>query len=157
MIRWVDAKGHISLSGFSYRVGRVFSGEPVEVVCQNGLVDVVYKGTLIATHAERRRPDDKGRRATPRAATVRRARPATSGPAVTRLADAGGNVSFAGATYRAGRRFARQSIDVAIVGGSVQLAFQGEVIRVHPIRHDRAKEHGAYATPNGRPRRPKTA
>jgi hypothetical protein len=26
------------------------------------------------------------------------------------------------------------------------------IIRVHPIRHDRAKEHGAFATRNGRPR-----
>ena len=157
VMRWVDAKGHISLGSFRYRVGRVFSGEPVEVVCQRGLVEVVYKGTLIATHAERRRPDDNRRRATPRAVTARRARSATSGPAVTRLADASGNVSFAGASYRAGRRFARQSIDVAIVGGSVQLSLQGEVIRVHAIRHDRSKEHGAYATPNGRPRKSKSA
>jgi hypothetical protein len=27
-----------------------------------------------------------------------------------------------------------------------------EIVRVHPIRHDRAKEHGAFATPNGQPR-----
>jgi hypothetical protein len=31
----------------------------------------------------------------------------------------------------------------------VQLAVAGRVIKVHPIRHDRAKEHGAFATPNG--------
>lgn len=68
-----------------------------------------------------------------------------------RYASRGGNVSFAGASYRAGQRFARQSIDVAVVGGSVQLSFQGDVIRVHPIRHDRAKEHGAYATPTAGP------
>jgi hypothetical protein len=24
-------------------------------------------------------------------------------------------------------------------------------VKVHPIRHDRAKEHGAFAIPNGRP------
>ena len=30
-----------------------------------------------------------------------------------------------------------------------------EIVRVHPIRHDRAKEHGAFATPNGRPRKPR--
>ena len=77
--------------------------------------------------------------------------------AVTRIADAGGTVSFAGASYRAGRAWARSSIEVAIVGASVQLSADGKVIRVHPIRHDRAKEHGAYATPNGRPRKPKTA
>jgi hypothetical protein len=35
----------------------------------------------------------------------------------------------------------------------VQLAVAGRVIKVHPIRHDRAKEHGAFATPKGRPRK----
>ena len=114
------------------------------------------KGTLIATHAERRRPDDDRRPATPRAVTARRARPATSGPSVARLADTRGNVSFAVASYRAGRRFARQSIDVAIVGGSVQLSLHGEVIRFHAIRHDRSKEHGAYATPNVPQRSPRS-
>ena len=34
---------------------------------------------------------------------------------------------------------------------------QREVIRVHQIRHDRSKEHGAFATPNGRPRNRKVA
>jgi len=66
-------------------------------------------------------------------------------------------VSFAGASYRAGRAWARRSVQVAIVANSVQLSVDGKVVRVHPIRHDRAKEHGAYATPNGRPRQPKTA
>ncbi|MDQ4131847.1 MAG: transposase [Actinomycetota bacterium] len=53
--------------------------------------------------------------------------------------------------------WARRSIDVAIMGGSVQLSVHGRVVRVHPIRHDRSKEHGAFATPRGRPRSPKTA
>lgn len=74
-----------------------------------------------------------------------------------RLADANGVVSFAGASYRAGRAWARSSIDVAVVAGSVQLSVDDKVIRVHPIRHDRAKQHGAYATPTGRPRRAKAA
>ena len=44
--------------------------------------------------------------------------------------------------YRAGRSCARQSIDVTIVAGSVQLSKDGKVIRVHPIGHDRARrEH----------------
>ena len=50
-------------------------------------------------------------------------------------------------------RWARQSIDVAIVAGSVQLSQHGQVIRVHPIRHDRSRELGAFANPKGRPRR----
>src|SRR5438067_2448064 len=45
---------------------------------------------------------------------------------------------------------------VAIVAGSVQLSVDGRVVKVHPIRHDPAKEHGAFANPNGRPRKPAT-
>jgi hypothetical protein len=85
-----------------------------------------------------------------------RARDATVGLTVTRLADASGTISFAGAPYRVGRRFARQPVEVSIVAGSVQLAKDGKLIRVHPIRHDRSKELGAFANPKGRPRR-KTA
>jgi hypothetical protein len=44
---------------------------------------------------------------------------------------------------------------VPVVGGSVQLAVAGKVVRIHPARHDPAKEHGAFATPKGRPRKPK--
>jgi transposase InsO family protein len=50
--------------------------------------------------------------------------------AITRRVADSGRISLAGVRYLAGR-----------------------VIKVHPIRHDRAKEHGAFATPNGRPRR----
>ena len=49
--------------------------------------------------------------------------------------------------------WARQPIDVTIVAGSVQLSKDGKVIRVHPIRHDRSRELGAFANPQGRPRR----
>jgi hypothetical protein len=70
---------------------------------------------------------------------------------VTRLADAAGVVSFADTPYAAGRRWARTPIDVAIVAASVQLSKDGHVIRVHPIRHDRTRELGAFANPKGRP------
>ena len=86
-----------------------------------------------------------------------RARDATAGLAVTRLADRAGVVSFAGTSYPAGRGWARQPIDVTIVAGSVQLSKDGKVIRVHPIRHDRARELGAFANPKGRPRRKNSA
>jgi hypothetical protein len=66
-------------------------------------------------------------------------------------------VTFADKTYTAGRRWAHASIDVTIVAGSVQLSKDGKVIRVHPIRHDRAKELGAFANPKGRPRRKNSA
>ena len=41
------------------------------------------------------------------------------------------------------------------MAGSVQLTHQGDIVRTHAIRHDRVKEHGAYATPHGRPRKPR--
>ena len=76
---------------------------------------------------------------------------------VTRRVDGGGTVSFAGTGYRVGRSWARQLVEVAIVAGSVQISAQSKVIRVHAIRHDRSKEHGAFATPQGRPRKAKVA
>ena len=80
---------------------------------------------------------------------ARRAWDATAGLTVTRLADSGGVVSFTGTPYACGRRWARTPIDVSIVAGSVQLSKDGKVIRVHPIRHDRSRELGAFANPKG--------
>lgn len=154
--RWVDQRGTISLAGFRYAVGPTFAGEPVEVVVTGGLVEILHAGVLVATHAQRLPPDHADR--SPRTAPVAlRARDATTGMSVSRLANADGNVCFAGATYRTGRAWARQVIDVAIVAGSVQLSQHGKVIRVHPIHHDRTRELGAFANPKGRPRRRATA
>jgi transposase InsO family protein len=149
--RWVDARGLISLAGFSYSVGATFAGEPVDVVVTNGLVEVLHAGVLVATHAQRLKPDQSDR--APRAVVTQRVRDATTGMTVTRLADSSGSVSFAGLMYRAGRAWRGQSIEVTIVAGSVQLSQGGKVIRVHPIRHDRSRELGAFANPKGRPRR----
>jgi hypothetical protein len=62
-------------------------------------------------------------------------------------------VSFAGTLYRAGRAWRGKQLQVSIVANSVQLTHDNEVVRVHAIRHDRAKEHGAFASPNGHPRK----
>jgi transposase InsO family protein len=153
--RWVNAAGKISLAGFSYAVGATYAGEPVEVVVADGLVDILHAGVVVATHAQRLRADQAGR--APRARVSRRARDATAGLTVTRLASNAGVITFADKTYAAGRRWAHASIDVTIVAGSVQLAKDGKVIRIHPIRHDRAKELGAFANPKGRPRRKNSA
>jgi transposase InsO family protein len=153
--RWVNTHGKISLAGFSYNVGAIYAGEPVEAVAAGGLVDILHAGVVVATHAQRFREDQADR--APRAQVARRARDATAGVTVTRLADAAGVVSFAGTPYAAGRRWARTAIDVCIVAGSVQLSKDGQVIRVHPIRHDRSRELGAFANPKGRPRRKNSA
>jgi len=153
--RWVNAHGKISLAGFTYNVGATYAGEPVEVVVAGGLVDILHAGVAVATCAQRFRGDQADRK--PRARVARRARDATKGLTVTRLADGAGTVCFAGTNYAAGRRWARQPLDVTIVAGSVQLSKDGKVIRVHPIRHDRSRELGAFANPQGRPRRKNSA
>jgi transposase InsO family protein len=151
--RWVDQQGQISLAGFSYRAGPTFAGEHVEVVVVAGVVEVWHHGVLVASHAQRLRADQLDRlERGERAPVTRRAREATAGLTVTRIADGDGVVSFAATPYRAGRAWARCNIDVAIVAGSVQLSVDGKVIRVHPIRHDRSRELGAFANPKGRPR-----
>lgn len=134
-----------------YRVGPVLAGELVEVVVAGGLVEILHHGIVVATHVQ------KGQAAVDRPVRQRagplRARRPASGPSVVRLADGNGSISFAGTAYRAGRMWARQPITVTLVAGSVQLSVDNKVIRVHPARHDPAKEHGAFSTPHGRPRR----
>ena len=90
--RRVNARGAISLGGFTYAVGASDAGEPVEAVVAGGLVDIVHAGVVIATHAQRFRADQADR--------APRARDATTGLTVTRLANASGTVSFAGTDSR---------------------------------------------------------
>ena len=161
--RWVDQRGLISLAGFSYRAGPTFAGEPVEVVVSGGLVEILHAGVLIATHVQQIKGDQRdrlegiGKPVSTRVQVQRRVREPTEGLTVTRKADGAGTVCFAGTPYRAGRAWARASIDVSIVAGSVQLSVDDRVIRVHPIRHDRSRELGAFANPKGRPRRSNAA
>jgi transposase InsO family protein len=151
--RWVDQQGFISVVKHRYRVGPTYAGEPVEVVVQGGLVEILHAGVVVATHAERR----SERAVKDREPIARSGRQPSSGIKVTRVVDAGGTVSFAGTGYRVGRSWGRKQVDVAIVAGSVQISSDGKVIRVHPIRHDRSKEHGAFASPKGRPRKKRVA
>lgn len=82
-------------------------------------------------------------------------RAVTSGIVVTRMVDNSGYVSFAATMYRVGRSWRGKEVEVSIVAGSVQIACAGTIVRTHAIRHDRAKEHGAFANPHGRPRKPR--
>ena len=153
--RWVNAHGKISLAGFSYAVGATYAGEPVEVVVAGGLVDILHAGVVVATHAQRLREDQADRK--PRARVARRARDATAGLTVTRLADGAGVVSFAGTPYACGRRWARSRSTSPSSPGRCSSSRDGKVIRIHPIRHDRSRELGAFANPKGRPRRKNSA
>ena len=152
--RWVDQHGLISLGGFRYRVPIVLAGEPVEAVAAEHLVRIFHRDVLVAEHVQRRKPDTGRDQDVPLRQGRRRARPPSEGMSVTRVVDSSGYVSFAGTNYRAGHRWRGRSAQVAIVAESVQISCDGHIIRVHPIRHDRTKEYGAFATPNGRPRHP---
>lgn len=154
--RWVDQTGSIRLAGAVYRVGSALAGQQVEVVTAHGLVEILHTGVLLATHVQRRR--DTGRSAQPTVAgsqpiPARTARNPTSGLSVTRIVDSSGAVSFAGTGYRVGAAWARKTVLVAVVAGSVQISANGKIIRVHAARHDPVKEYGAFAVPGGRPRR----
>jgi transposase InsO family protein len=151
--RWVDQHGMISLGGFRYRVPIVLAGEPVEAVAADHLVRIFHREVLVAEHVQRRKPDsgDPQQEVRLRQSSRRPRRP-TDGIAVTRVVDSSGYVSFAGTNYRVGHAWRRRSAQVCVVADSVQFSIDGQIVRVHPIRHDRSKEHGAFATPNGRPR-----
>ena len=148
--RVVGATGRISLGGHRYHVGRWLALETVEVTVLDGLVEIHHAGVLIATHAPRHLPEKEPmvlRR------QGRRPRVPSRSAAVIRKVDSSGSISFAGASYRAGNTYRRCQVEVSVVGDSVQISFEGRLVRTHPIRHDRAKEHGAFANPGGRPRR----
>ena len=155
--RKVSRSGKISFAAQLYPVGVWLAGETVEVSTDAGLVTVSHRGVVVATHAQRHSPAKgaKALRRRARAQPSRSARPrqATVGQVVTRKVDSGGCVSFAGATYRAGRAHRGRQVQVAIVEGTVEISAGGEVLRVHAIKHDRSREHGAFANAGGRPSR----
>jgi hypothetical protein len=152
--RKVGRSGKISFASEPYKVGVWLAGETVEVAVADGLVSIHHRGVLVATHAQRHRPV-KETKALARKAKPQRQRPrqATVGQAVTRKVDSSGNVSFAATNYSVGLKHRRRQVQVAIVDKTVEISSGGEVIKVHTIRHDRSREHGAFSNPGGRPHR----
>lgn len=155
--RVVSRDGKISFAAVRYPVGVWLAGERVEVVCDGGLVHVHHRGVVVVTHARRHEPSKQ--RAGIRRATRGngRRRKTASTPAVTRKVDSSGSISFAGASYRVGAKYARRQVQVAVVGDHVEITLDGTLTRRRPIRHDRSREHGALANPGGRPRRTNAA
>lgn len=148
--RVVDAGGRISVLTFRYHVGKHLSGCAVEVENADGLLSVTHNGVLVATHAKRHLDDDDAKfEGRPRAT---RPTPPTMGVEVLRRVDKSGAVSFAGIGYRAGNRFIGQEAGVRVVGDTVQITIQGQLVRTHRARHDKAKEFGAMAQPTGKAR-----
>jgi hypothetical protein len=50
-----------------------------------------------------------------------------------------------GHAYRVGARFRTAAGDGS--GGTVQIAVDGQLVRIHPTRHDRTKERAASSDP----------
>jgi transposase InsO family protein len=155
--RRVGANGQVSFASARYMAGKWLAGETVELVCEDGVVAIHHRGVLIATHARRHDPARQAaavaRGKKRRVAKTATPRPSSSAASVTRKVDTSGNVSFAGTNYRAGNKYRRRQVQVAVVDGTVEISIGEELIRVHPIRHDRTREHGALANPGGRPNR----
>jgi hypothetical protein len=151
--RRVGKGGRISLATFSYHVGRWLAGETVDVVVtDDGLVEISHRGVLVATHAVRHPPEAEPEawRRQPRARPVK---PPTVGHPVIRKVDSSGNISFAAATYRVGNPHCREQVEVRVVGDTVEISQNGKLLRVHPVKHDPLKAHGAFANPGGKPDR----
>lgn len=150
--RRVSTQGTISFAAARYKAGVWLAGQTVKVVCEGGLVQLHHRGVLIATHARRHAIDKqdaglaRGRRLPP-------APKAVTAASVTRKVDSSGNVCFAGTSYRVGSKYRRRQVQVAVVGDTVEISVGNELIRSHPVRHDRTREHGALANPGGRPNR----
>jgi transposase InsO family protein len=148
LTRVVDDKGRVSVLTFRYHVGRVYSGERVQVTSEDGLLYVHHRDVLIATHARRHLVSDDVA-----FSVVAQVKAPTKGGEVFRAVDNQGAVSFAGIAYRAGNAYRGMTASVSIVGDTVQITVDGVLIRTHKARHDRSKEFGALAMPNGKPRR----
>ncbi len=149
--RRVDQAGRISILKHRYHVGRYLAGEQVAVESKDGLLHVAHNGVAIATHARRHLLDDDDKMDR-RPKNPRPQRPTTGGE-VLRQVDASGSVSFAGCGYRVGNRHRGQTVDVRLVGDTIQITRDGQLLRTHRARHDKSKEFGALAKPTGRPRR----
>jgi transposase InsO family protein len=148
--RVVDVGGRISVLKFRYHVGKHLAGCSVEVENADGLLQVTYNGVLVATHAKRHLDEDDARfEGRPKA--TRPSAP-TVGFEVLRSVDTSGSVSFAGIGYRVGNRYKGQEAGVRVVGDTVQITIDAQLVRTHKARHDRSKEYGAMAQPTGKAR-----
>lgn len=151
--RKVGQGGRISLASFGYHVGRWLAGETVDVaITVDGLVEISHRGVLVATHARRHPPEGEPQvwRREPRTRPVR---PPTMGQPVVRKVNSSGGISFAGVSYRVGNPYRRQQVEVRVVGDTVEISKDGKLLRVHAVKHDPIKAHGAFANPGGKPDR----
>lgn len=151
LIRRVDSTGRIYVLKHRYHVGRYLAGEQVHVESADGLLHIRHNGVTISTHARRHLAEDDeiiGRRSRPTAPST-----PTVGGEVARLVNSSGAVSFAGTEYRVGNAYRGVTVGVRVVADTVQITLDGSLVRTHRARHDRSKEFGALAQPNGKARK----
>jgi transposase InsO family protein len=154
LTRLVGASGKISFEAASYHVGAWLAGEAVELSQRDGLLEIAHRGVLVACHVHRHVPTAKTpARTAPTRPRPRPVPPLASGPAVKRKVDPTGYVSFAGRGYFVSNRLRGEQVEVRLAGDAVQISQRGVLLKTHVARHDRAKEHGAFSTPQGRPQR----
>lgn len=151
--RTVDQFGRVSILKHRYPVGRHFAGQTVSIESKEGMLLISHNGVLIATHPRRHTKEDDDRMDRRKIAPSR----PTKGGEVLRKVDSSGNVSFAATAYRVGLRYAGQNVGVRLVADEVQIIRDGSVFRRHKARHDRSREFGALAQPNGKPKRKSAA
>ncbi|MGH9892453.1 MAG: IS481 family transposase [bacterium] len=150
--RRVDDAGRISILNHRYHVGRYLALQSVTVTVEGGLLNIAHNGVVVATHARRHMQEDD-ERMDRRTKAAKPARP-TMGDEVFRGVDSkSGSLSFAGTSYRVGNQYRGLIAGVRLVGDTVQITIDGKLVRTHRARHDKAKEFGALAQPNGKPRR----
>jgi transposase InsO family protein len=150
--RRVDDKGRISILEHRYHVGRYLAGQPVTVTVDGGLLNIAHNGIVVATHARRHLQEDD-QRMDRRSKLTKPARPTRGDEVFRRVDPKFGALSFAGTSYRVGKRYCGLLAGVRLVGDTVQITIDGKLVRTHKARHDKAKEFGALAQPNGKPRR----
>ena len=158
----MNGHGIVSFAAANYHVARWLAGQTVRISIEGELVSFHHRGVLVAHVCSHPRPGSRTCRALVRSRAVSPANAKRtvltipsrqSSDAVTRKVDTTGSISFAAASYRVGSAYARKQVQVAIVDDQIQIAFEGELVRTHPIRHDPTRQHGALANPAGRPNR----
>ena len=137
--------------------GSYLAGETVTVTfTDNGLGEISHRGVLIASHARRRPPHTSpAREQLPR---VRHAR--VQAPRRSVRGSPGrshGLRELRRHRLLGGTRRPPQAGRGATRWRHRENGAEGMLLRAEPAKHDRSKEHGAFATPTGRPRRPKAS
>jgi hypothetical protein len=158
--RKVTSTGVISFANTNYSVGRAFTGQMVQVTCQDGTVQISRGGQPLRAWSRRHpaakeasigpdRSHDRGEVALDQARRLAPLDDLASDPRVVhRLVDPTGSVSFAGRYYLAGHALTGQVVGVRCAGGIVQIIHDGELVRAWQQRHTPQQEQRMHQRPN---------